>query len=821
MASQQFEYDERGSTFYFFIASFYACVLIPVTYYFWPRENGRGKSEDMRRCHCEPCLIKVSARRRKEPYQNLKRLMLKFYLFAGWVGLLFVVYKAVNIEIEGAEYDPYAVLGVSSSASAAEIRKQYHALSLKHHPDRGGNSKLFVAISKAYQALTDEDTRRNYEEYGNPDGPGVLRFGIALPSWLISKEYAFWVIGLYVVVFMVILPVVVGTWWFRSIKYNPDSVLLDTTQLYFYMFHKTPLLIPKRLIMILAGSFEFCRSCNSEIVERPSDDVEVPNVRKFLFSCKERPLCYPYSIKARALLHAHFNRLPLPVDTLQNDLNYVLKKCPTLVQEMTNIYLQLVAFAVTGRVSRMPALETLDNVMKLSGMIVQAVWDNKSPLLQLPHFGEDTVRYLQGKKRNIRTCADLAQLDRFERRQTLKILNDRQYNDVMCVLNSMPRVEMEVTFEGGSFELSTKANTSPVPSLKVTTIKDEKTIWTCYEPTNFQKDLILLIAGKSPRFPLVQDEVDRSTITAGAFVTCIAKMQRKPLVVWPNGHLHKGCLSGSSRRCSLASEPDLSACEQWAADKGTVLLATALSPEVVKADGNPVDNGTQVEEPKHASVGKRKVWEKPKKRRGGKTKKKQSQSKAKPVEVKQKKPEPGIDATNNYGTNASESDASGEGNERRESAAEASEEEDELLIDEMAIKRERKILETVSKVTHPVHCPYFPEEKYEWWWIFICDRKRRLLISPPIHVTNLVDEVEVELRFPAPNKPGRYSFQVCLRSDSYLDCDQIKEVKFEVFEARQIVSHPQWDFTEERVDEDSDIESEYTEQEEDDGDESS
>ncbi|KHJ39947.1 hypothetical protein D918_10009 [Trichuris suis] len=298
-------------------------------------------------------------------------------------------------------------------------------------------------------------------------------------------------------------------------------------------------------------------------------------------------------------------------------------------------------------------------------------------------------------------------------------------------------------------------------------------------------------------------------------------MQRKPLVVWPNGHLHKGCLSGSSRRCSLASEPDLSACEQWAADKGTVLLATALSPEVVKADGNPVDNGTQVEEPKHASVGKRKVWEKPKKRRGGKTKKKQSQSKAKPVEVKQKKPEPGIDATNNYGTNASESDASGEGNERRESAAEASEEEDELLIDEMAIKRERKILETVSKVTHPVHCPYFPEEKYEWWWIFICDRKRRLLISPPIHVTNLVDEVEVELRFPAPNKPGRYSFQVCLRSDSYLDCDQIKEVKFEVFEARQIVSHPQWDFTEERVDEDSDIESEYTEQEEDDGDESS
>uniref|UniRef100_A0A5S6QE66 J domain-containing protein n=1 Tax=Trichuris muris TaxID=70415 RepID=A0A5S6QE66_TRIMR len=781
MASQQFEYDERGSTFYFFIASFYACVLIPVTYYFWPKENGKGKSEDMRKCHCEPCLIKESARRQKEPYQNLKRLMLKFYLFAGWLGLLIVIYKAVNIEIEGAEYDPYAVLGLSPSASAAEIRKQYHALSLKHHPDRGGNSKLFVAISKAYQALTDEETRRNYEEYGNPDGPGALRFGIALPSWLISKEYAFWVIGLYVLVFMVILPVVVGTWWFRSIKYNPDSVLLDTTQLYFYMFHKTPLLIPKRLIMILAGSFEFCRSCNSEIVERPSDDVEVPNLIKMLLSLgehkKERPLCYPYSIKARALLHAHFNRLPLPVDTLQRDLNYVLKKCPPLIQEMTNIYLQLVAFAVTGRVARMPALETLDNVMKLSGMIVQAVWDNKSPLLQLPYFGEDTVRYLQGKKRNIRTCADLAQLDRFERRQTLKVLNDRQYNDVMCVLSSMPRVEMQVTFE-------------------------------------------------------VQDEDDRHTITAGAFVTCIAKMQRKPLVTWPNGHLHKGCLSGSSRRGSLASEPDLSACEQWATEERAALLSAALSPGAMEVDHrNAVERPSQADESKQTGAGKRKVWEKPKKRRGGKPKKKQTQPKIKPADSKQnnaasagkqKKADGGtVDVTNQDDSNGSESDVSGEGAEHRESAAEDNEEEDELLIDEMAIKRERKILETVSKVTHPVHCPYFPEEKYEWWWIFICDRKRRLLISPPVHVTNLVDEVEVELKFPAPNKPGRYSFQVCLRSDSYLDCDQVKEVKFEVFEARQIVSHPQWDFTEERTDEDSDVESEYTELEEDDGDESS
>lgn len=32
---------------------------------------------------------------------------------------------------------------------------------------------------------------------------------------------------------------------------------------------------------------------------------------------KELPLCYPYSIKARALIHAHLSRLELPRDTLK------------------------------------------------------------------------------------------------------------------------------------------------------------------------------------------------------------------------------------------------------------------------------------------------------------------------------------------------------------------------------------------------------------------------------------------------------------------------------------------------------------------------
>lgn len=55
-------------------------------------------------------------------------------------------------------------------------------------------------------------------------------------------------------------------------------MLLDTTQMYYYLFHKTPSMPLKRVIMILGASLEFEKKYNNEIVERPTDDIEVPQV---------------------------------------------------------------------------------------------------------------------------------------------------------------------------------------------------------------------------------------------------------------------------------------------------------------------------------------------------------------------------------------------------------------------------------------------------------------------------------------------------------------------------------------------------------------
>ena len=101
------------------------------------------------------------------------------------------------------------------------------------------------------------------------------------------------------------------------------QVLLDTTQLYYYFFHKTPHMMLRRVLMVLAASMEFEKGHNPEVVERPTDNVEIPQLMKLIpmlgINNKERPLCYGYSVKTRALIFAHLSRIPLPPKSLHQD----------------------------------------------------------------------------------------------------------------------------------------------------------------------------------------------------------------------------------------------------------------------------------------------------------------------------------------------------------------------------------------------------------------------------------------------------------------------------------------------------------------------
>ena len=60
----------------------------------------------------------------------------------------------------------YNVLGVEKDAGQNSIKKAYHKLAMKYHPDKGGDPEKFKHISEAFEVLSDENKRKAYDTGG-------------------------------------------------------------------------------------------------------------------------------------------------------------------------------------------------------------------------------------------------------------------------------------------------------------------------------------------------------------------------------------------------------------------------------------------------------------------------------------------------------------------------------------------------------------------------------------------------------------------------------------------------------------------------------
>lgn len=90
--------------------------------------------------------------------------------------VIFVALLCLLACFEAKTIDPYKVLGVDKNASQREIQKAFHKLSLQYHPDKNkakGAQEKFSQINNAYEILSDEEKRKNYDMYGDEKGnPG-------------------------------------------------------------------------------------------------------------------------------------------------------------------------------------------------------------------------------------------------------------------------------------------------------------------------------------------------------------------------------------------------------------------------------------------------------------------------------------------------------------------------------------------------------------------------------------------------------------------------------------------------------------------------
>jgi translocation protein SEC63 len=182
--------------------------------------------------------------------------------------------------------------------------------------------------------------RRNFLEYGHPDGKQTVSIGLALPAWIIDSHNNIWVLGFYGILFGGLLPYFVvctlhhlrwhpnesltchaqGRWWFGSRSRTKDGVQAATASRFFK--EVTEEVTPQDLLQTLSKGLETERgellksrttdafkSVEKQVLEAWS--AHGVSVEELYRSADKTPLS-DKAIEAYILLSAHLFRISVP-----------------------------------------------------------------------------------------------------------------------------------------------------------------------------------------------------------------------------------------------------------------------------------------------------------------------------------------------------------------------------------------------------------------------------------------------------------------------------------------------------------------------------
>jgi translocation protein SEC63 len=343
------------------------------------------------------------------------------------------------------------------SATEKQIKSHYKRLSLKFHPDKirpdpAKNETLemlndhFVQITKAYKALTDEEIRNNYIQFGHPDGKQSYSIGIALPKIMVSEGNGKYVLLVYSILLGVLLPYLVGTWWYGTQRVSKEGVLIESANNLFREYEDG---IPEGgIISALSTGAEFRQILKGEKSESGLGKLE----SRIFAEGDATPFAGGLSLKDRAkledldggtqrktlaLLWAYLGRVELDDPALNQAKIQVAPIAHALNSSFTAIAL---AYGTTA-----PILASY----RIAQNLMQAVPPGGSPLLQLPYFTPTITRAIQGDAKShltLQQYMDLPEAYRHRLSTAKGLLAESEYQTAMTVARKLPRLQVEKAF---------------------------------------------------------------------------------------------------------------------------------------------------------------------------------------------------------------------------------------------------------------------------------------------------------------------------------------------------------------------------------------
>ena len=330
---------------------------------------------------------KAKAEALKKENSASKALLSKGFLVNLAITVVFsaiFVWLLMSVSQDGVvnSFDPFTILEIDSGADAKVIKKAYRKLSLLYHPDKNPGDRAaeakFMMVSKAYEALTDETARENWEKYGNPDGKQSLEVSIGLPSFLLDTKNRNLVLVAYLVFMVGLIPYFVWRYYSDSSMYGEKNVMYNTYSWYHHALSENT--STKSLPEVVAGSAEFRKR---NVPKTPEQKKAIAGIMQAVRAHMQKPkFNHPVCVKGNVLLHAHLLR---KTDKLAppelEDLKYMLQTSTSLIDAMISVC------------KHQDSLQTLLNCIEFSQLVTQAMWVKDSNLLQLPHFTNEEVQH--------------------------------------------------------------------------------------------------------------------------------------------------------------------------------------------------------------------------------------------------------------------------------------------------------------------------------------------------------------------------------------------------------------------------------------------